>query len=93
MNYRLGGDNVVSFTLDVFNLFNFQQATRVDETYTSRYVQPLDTPVTAGEFVTPGMIKTLKGAPLTQDEVNRNFKQPLQYQAPRQVRLGLRYTF
>ncbi|MFY0574199.1 hypothetical protein ACN28S_07435 [Cystobacter fuscus] len=82
----------MSFTLDVFNLFNFQRATRVDELYANQHVLPLETPV-AGKFVTPGMIKTVRGEPLTQDEVNRNFKRPLAYQAPRQVRLGLRYTF
>ncbi|WP_051256643.1 TonB-dependent receptor [Cystobacter fuscus] len=93
VNYRLGGDTVVSFTLDVFNLFNFQRATRVDELYANEHVLPLETPVPDGGFVTPGMIKTVGGEPLTPDKVNRNFKRPLAYQAPRQVRLGLRYTF
>ncbi len=32
-------------------------------------------------------------ATLTESDLNDNFKKPLQYQTPRQVRLGLRYTF
>ncbi|QRK04819.1 TonB-dependent receptor [Archangium violaceum] len=53
VRYRLRRDNVVSLSLDVFNLFNFQEVTRVDER------QAL----------------------------------PLQYQTPRRVRFGLRYSF
>jgi hypothetical protein len=30
---------------------------------------------------------------LTPDQVNPNFGKPTQYQAPRQFRLGARYTF
>ncbi|HYO71002.1 MAG TPA: hypothetical protein VEU33_33480, partial [Archangium sp.] len=71
---------------------NFQEATRVDEIYTNAHVLPLETPVASGEL-TPGMVQTSSGHTLTQAEVNPGFKQPLQYQPPRQVRLGLRYTF
>jgi len=92
VNYRLGEDKVLSFTLDVFNLFNFQEATRVDEIYTTQDVLPLETPVKAGEL-TPGMLQTISGRPFTQADVHPGFKQPLQYQPPRQVRFGLRYTF
>ncbi|AKJ04787.1 outer membrane receptor protein involved in Fe transport [Archangium gephyra] len=92
VNYRLGEDKVLSFTLDVFNLFNFQAATRVDELYTNAAVLPLETPVAAGEL-TPDMIQRSSGGSLSQADVNPGFKQPLQYQPPRQVRLGLRYTF
>ncbi len=42
VNYRIGKDQVVSFTMDVFNLFNFQTATRVDESYTFESIYPLD---------------------------------------------------
>jgi hypothetical protein len=30
---------------------------------------------------------------LSEDQVNKNFKQPNQYQSPRQFRFGIRYTF
>lgn len=74
LNHRVGKGDVVSLTLDVFNLFNFQRATRVDEHYTHVAVLPL-------------------GTPLTEADLNPDFKQPLQYQTPRQVRVGLRYAF
>jgi hypothetical protein len=91
VNYRLGGDKVVSFTLDVFNLFNFQQVTRVDEIYTSVTVLPVKNG-RPGDL--PGaVLHAADGKPLTESELNRNFKRPLQYQAPREMRLGLRYAF
>ncbi|PTL77543.1 TonB-dependent receptor [Vitiosangium sp. GDMCC 1.1324] len=82
----------VSLTLDVFNLFNFQEVTRVDENYTYAAVLPLTKAVEAGQL-TPDMITTSEGSRLTESQLNRSFKQPLQYQTPRQVRLGLRYAF
>jgi hypothetical protein len=30
---------------------------------------------------------------LTDEDLNPNFKKPTQYQAPRQIRFGLKYTF
>jgi hypothetical protein len=41
VNYRVSKDSVVSFTLDVFNLFNFQGVDAVDQTYTVLNVQPI----------------------------------------------------
>jgi hypothetical protein len=99
LNYRIGKDQVVSFTMDVFNLFNFQTTTRVDESYTFESIYPVvggkpgdvpnkviintDDPV--GDHENPTY--------LTADQVNPNFKQPNQYQAPRQFRFGIRYSF
>ncbi len=91
VNYRPGRDKVVSLTLDVFNLFNFQEATRVDETYTYASVLPVKT---GGSGDLPGAAYNVgTNRALEEDEVNPNFKRPLQYQSPRQVRLGLRYAF
>jgi hypothetical protein len=113
VNYRVSKDSVVSFTLDVFNLFNFQSVDAVDQTYTVLPVAPivngspsiLDNPVgnvtwqegseryddanengemDPGEEIPFG---TVEG------DVNKNFKNPTRYQAPRQVRFGVRYTF
>ena len=39
-NMKLGGDRMATVGLDVFNLFNFQAVTLVDETYTRDYVKP-----------------------------------------------------
>jgi hypothetical protein len=99
VNYRVGRNQVVSLTVDVFNLFNFQTATRVDETYTTESIYPL---VGGTPADLPGKVRINTGDAhtdeeeptyLTQDQVNKNFKQPNQYQAPRQFRFGLRYTF
>jgi outer membrane receptor protein involved in Fe transport len=99
LNYRLAGQSVLSVTLEVFNLFNFQTATRVDQSYTFASVYPLK----GGEPAElPGQVRINTGSPtadtaspvyLTPDQVNPNFRQPTQYQAPRQFRLGVRYTF
>jgi TonB dependent receptor len=99
VNYRIGKDQVVSFTLDVFNLFNFQRATLVDETYTFESIYPL---VDGKPGDLPGKVRLNTGDRaadeenpiyLSEDQVNPNFRRPAQYQAPRQVRLGILYTF
>ncbi|MCY1076518.1 TonB-dependent receptor [Archangium lansingense] len=92
VNYRLGSDHLVSLTLEAFNVFDFQAVTRVNENYTYLAVLPLETKVEAGQL-TPDMVQRTNGEPLTASGINQDFKKPLQYQAPRQVRLGLRYTF
>ena len=88
--YWLGGSKVVSLSLEAFNVFNFQEVTRVNENYTYANVLPLETEVEAGQL-TPSMVRTVNGQPLS--AANPEFLKPTQYQAPRQVRIGLRYTF
>ncbi len=41
--YRISKDNVVEFTADVFNMFNFQAVTAVDQSITSSDVLPFQT--------------------------------------------------
>jgi hypothetical protein len=108
-SYRVSKDSVVSFTLDVFNLFNFQGVDSVDQTYTTLNVQPLKGGK-PGDIQNPaGVLTWQEGsereddpATATVDEsqfgtvdgdVNKNFKNPSRYQPPRQVRFGIRYTF
>nr|AYA22374.1 GluM [Corallococcus sp. EGB] len=101
VNYRVSKDSVVSFTLDVFNLFNFQTADRVDQSYTFSEVLPVYDPKTgkagtAADLPTktsPGSVPSAEGGVLAYDDVNQNFKNPDRYQAPRQIRFGVRYTF
>jgi TonB dependent receptor len=99
VNYRIGKDQVVSFTLDVFNLFNFQTTTRVDESYTFQNVYPLvggkASDIPGSVLISTGDKEADAADPhyLTEDDINPNFKQPNQYQSPRQFRVGLRYTF
>ncbi|RKG88075.1 TonB-dependent receptor [Corallococcus terminator] len=102
VNYRISKDNVVTFTLDVFNLFNFQGVDSVDESYTFAQVLPVfdeatQTPGTAADLPTadsPGSVPRadIEGN-LAFEDVNKNFKNPDRYQAPRQIRFGVRYTF
>jgi hypothetical protein len=106
VNYRMGKDSVLSLTVDVFNLFNFQGITQVDQSYTFESVYPVkdgterDLPSAGNE----GNVILNSGDPehdfdpefltkLTPEQVNPNFKKPTQYQAPRQIRFGIRYTF
>ncbi|CAM3899676.1 TonB-dependent receptor [Corallococcus sp. ZKHCc1 1396] len=104
VNYRISKDNVVTFTLDVFNLFNFQGVDSVDESYTFSEVLPVfdvatQTPGTAADLPSgdnPGRVPIAGGEPgefLSAEDVNKNFKNPDRYQAPRQIRFGVRYTF
>jgi hypothetical protein len=101
VNYRLSKDSTVSFTLDVFNIFNFQTATAVDENYTYKAVLPIkdgtETDLTPDEL---GNIEKLRvvtdegdRAFNIDEDKNKNFGKPIQYQAPRQIRFGIRYTF
>ncbi len=99
LSYRVAGESVLSVTLEVFNLFNFQTATRVDQSYTFASVYPLKGGKPSD---LPGQVQINTGSPiadaaspvyLTPDQVNPNFRQPTQYQAPRQFRVGARYTF
>ncbi|GMU61059.1 MAG: hypothetical protein AMXMBFR34_28220 [Myxococcaceae bacterium] len=43
VSYRITKDNVVQFTVDVFNMFNFQAVTSIDETLTNGDVMPFVT--------------------------------------------------
>jgi long-subunit fatty acid transport protein len=97
VNYRVGKTNVVSLTLDVFNVFNFQGVTSVDQNYTFASVLPVEGGVKAGdlkpEMITKINDDTGEEEEFTADDINKNFKKPTAYQAPRQIRVGLKYTF
>jgi len=98
VNYRVSKDSVVSFTMDVFNLFNFQGVDAVDQTYTTLNVAPIEGG-TPADLDNPGNVTWQEGserdAPFgsVEGDINKNFKNPTRYQAPRQVRFGVRYTF
>ncbi|RKG66968.1 TonB-dependent receptor [Corallococcus sp. CA054B] len=101
VNYRVSKDSVVSFTLDVFNLFNFQGVDSVDESYTFEQVLPVydaktNTPGSVSDLPTAdsaGNVPAAAGGKLAYEDVNQNYKNPDRYQAPRQIRFGVRYTF
>lgn len=89
LNYRLGKDQVVTVSADVFNLFNFQAVTAVDENYTFSEARPIDqgTPADLGNLTDPS------GSPLPSSAINPNFGRATAYQSPRSIRLGARITF
>jgi outer membrane receptor protein involved in Fe transport len=106
VNYRVSKDSVVSFTLDVFNLFNFQGVDAVDQTYTRLPVAPIpngnpsqlpgglgwqEGEERADDPATPNVDESQFGT--VDGDVNPNFKNPSRFQPPRQVRFGIRYTF
>ncbi len=85
--FNIDKDKSLGLTVDIFNLFNFQEKTAVDDNYTHANA--------AG--VQNGTLRDVKltdsGAPLTQADVNPNFKSPTAYQPPRVFRFGIRGTF
>ena len=94
IGYRLqmAKDRTLEATIDIFNLFDFQAMTGVDQTYTNAYVLP----VMGAKANADGTITNLKnadGSPFDPKTKNPNFGNPNQYQAPRTVRFGLRTTF
>jgi len=104
VNYRLSKDNVVSLTVDVFNLFNLQGISAVDQSYTFQSVYPVKdgTEADLPTETNRGNVIINTGDPvhdreeptyLSHEEVNPNFNKPAAYQSPRQIRFGLRYTF
>jgi hypothetical protein len=87
----------VELTMDIFNLFNFQAATRVDETFTDEDVNPLQNCVkgvrdscTTKDL---GKLQLTDGSAYDPASNNPNFGQPELFQAPRTVRLALRWSF
>jgi len=93
--------------VDVFNLFNFQGITQVDQSYTFESIYPvkdgtekdLPTADNRGNVIINTGDRDHDFDPanedrfLTKEQVNPNFKKPITYQAPRQIRFGIRYTF
>ncbi len=87
-NYRLSGDMVASLSMDVFNLFNFQAFTAVDQRYTSDTVDAI---VGGTQEDLAGLMP--RGVTDRTVVVNPNFGKPTAYQSPRSIRLGARLSF
>jgi hypothetical protein len=89
-NYKLSRDSILTLNVDVFNVFNFQRATAVDNNYTLQNVLPI-----AGGTVAdlPNLRSAPTGAAFDPGGINPNFKNPTAYQAPRSFRFGARVTF
>jgi hypothetical protein len=89
--FELGKDSALTLYMDVFNVFNFQAVTRVDETYTGSGVFAIDGADSVDRL---GELRSsATGEAITQAELNPNFGQATQYQAPRTFRFGGKVTF
>jgi hypothetical protein len=91
---------VLSVSLDVFNLFNFQQYTSIDQSFTFTRVYALEDGTKLSEVkscMEEGgackVIATATGQPITSADINPNFQKPNAYQAPRSIRLGAKLSF
>jgi TonB dependent receptor-like, beta-barrel len=93
VNFRLASSTVLSVSINVFNLFNFQQVTRVSSDYTE-FPQGA-APVPNGKPSTDRgkIVDDVTGLPLTQSQINPNFWHPVAYQPVRQIRFQARVTF
>ncbi len=78
VTHRFGDQLTVTAGVDVFNLFNFQQAVAVDEVFTFDQTSP----ITDGSSDLSGITNQ-----------NPNFGRPTAFQAPRQVRFDLKVGF
>lgn len=99
-NQKLAGDYVLSVSMDVFNVFNFQQYTNIDQSFSFTRVYALEDGSTLKDLeackVAGGeckVIATATGRPISPDDVNPNFQRPTTYQAPRSIRLGAKLSF
>jgi outer membrane receptor protein involved in Fe transport len=99
-NQPLGASQTLSFSLEVFNIFNFQEVTAVDQTFTFTRVFPIEDGGSPAdlEACRTGqgqcrVLATTNGAPIAASDINPNFNRPTAYQAPLSVRLGARLSF
>jgi hypothetical protein len=103
LGYQFSKTNAVTVGVDIFNLFNFQQATGLDQTYTTGDVLPCkdcaagNVPGKKGAAPTnPDSAHQLlnsDGTPFDPGNVNPNWQNPTSFQTPRQIRLNARVTF
>ncbi|HXU81726.1 MAG TPA: TonB-dependent receptor [Polyangia bacterium] len=86
--YSLPRQRDLVFTIDVFNLLNFQARTGVDESYTLTAAQN-----DPGKPLASAYTQSTPHRPLEKADLNPNFLNPTKYQPPRAFRFGLRATF
>jgi hypothetical protein len=80
----------IAITVDVFNLFNFQQKTGIDQRYTAAAVQPIED----GTKDDLDQLLNQDGTEFDKDlDYNKNFGNPTAYQRPLTTRIGIRATF
>jgi hypothetical protein len=101
IGYRMSKDYNLSIGADVFNLFNFQTATAVDQNYTYGTVLPIDggspKDLNTCNAADPAQrtqcrLTNADGTPFT-GATNPNFLKPIAYQPPRSIRFSARLSF
>jgi hypothetical protein len=100
--YRIDKDKTAAFTIDIFNLFNFQAETARDNRYTIANVFPVpdgkpgDIPAKQTSTCVDPTCKLHSAddnSLFDPAAKNANYGRPTQYQPPRVFRFGLRMTF
>jgi outer membrane receptor protein involved in Fe transport len=97
-------DQTFSVTVDIFNVFNFQEVIEINESYTYRAVEPITGDAAKQPFANGNkrqiepervLASDLDSNPRAFDDTDKNraFGAPIRYQAPFTLRIGLRSTF
>ncbi|WP_394838930.1 TonB-dependent receptor [Pendulispora rubella] len=89
-NWRFENGMSLGFTMDIFNLLNFQGELFRSERYTASEVAPIPGGTKAD---LPSKVTSPTGTPIEASEVNPNFGNATRYQEPRQFRFGIRGSF
>jgi hypothetical protein len=88
--YAIDKDKSLAFTVDIFNLLNFQETTAVDQSYTNSTAVGKQ----GGTLADVRVINGSQTRPLYKDlDVNPNYGNATGYQSPRIFRFSLRGTF
>jgi hypothetical protein len=90
VGFRISKTSRLSLSMDIFNVFNFQEVTSVDERYTSADVRPI-ADGSSEDLATK--LTYEDGTPFDPADKNRNFGKPDRYQSPRTFRFGAKVTF
>jgi hypothetical protein len=103
--YQISKDSHLTFSLNVFNLFNFQTETSRDQNYTYAAVRPVidgtlddleantNEECMATDSCPDKVVAWAGGSPLGPQGRNPNYGSPTSYQTPRQIRIGAKVTF
>ena len=92
VTFRFSGVTALTLSVNVFNLFNFQQVTAVDNVYSSD-VGVLPVPNGNPNTDRGKIVDDILGQPLPKEAVNKNFLRPADYQPVRQIRFQARVSF
>lgn len=94
-SFQLGGRRALIIEADIWNIFNFQAATAVDENYTFADVSPVlgGSPESIDCNLPFCPLLYSDGTPFNPIDRNPNFGKPTAYQPPRAVRISARLEF